>query len=169
MEELRLPWNEKEGLLYGSVIALITAFLMSSINIIDNTGTLDLNTATMIVTGLPFIFVAVMILMSAFVGRVASALVQRFTEPTDGFYAKITFDIIFCVLMMSFLMSLIGPSIGGLLSGNWSMAIVDHWMVIWPRNFFFAFWIEMLIAQPAARYVMKHRHLRIVAAREVTA
>ena len=45
MEELRLPWNEKEGLLYGSVIALITAFLMSSINIIDNTGTLDLNTA----------------------------------------------------------------------------------------------------------------------------
>ena len=28
----------------------------------------------------------------------------------------------------------------------------------WPRNFFIAFWVEVLIAQPAARFAMKKLH-----------
>ncbi|WP_281242200.1 hypothetical protein [Sediminibacillus halophilus] len=28
----------------------------------------------------------------------------------------------------------------------------------WPRNFFIAFWVEVLIAPPAARFAMKKLH-----------
>lgn len=32
MEELRFPWNDREGLLYGGIIAGITAYLMVLFN-----------------------------------------------------------------------------------------------------------------------------------------
>ncbi len=162
MQELRLPWNGKEGLLYGGVIAVITAFLMATINISQTQGRLDAEVMVNVVTSLPFIWLAVMLIMSLVVGRTASYCVSRFTEPTDGFNAKITFNIIFCVLMMSASMSFVGPAIGALLSGGDIAAVVQEWPSRWPSNFFFAFWIEVLIAQPFARYVMKTKHARSI-------
>ena len=33
-----------------------------------------------------------------------------------------------------------------------------NFFYIWPRNFGIAFWIELIIAQPIARFVMKKLH-----------
>ena len=38
MEELRFPWNDKEGLLYGGIIAGITAYLMALFNMSRSIG-----------------------------------------------------------------------------------------------------------------------------------
>lgn len=161
MEELRLPWNNREGLLYGGVIALITCIIMSTFNIAKKAGTLDLDVLVTSITCLPILWIIVMLLMTFIVGRIANYGVQRFTEPTDGFNTRIVFNIIFCVTMMSASMSIIGPLVGTIMSGDFMIAdVFMEWPVMWPTNFCAAFWVEMLIAQPFARMVMKRKHIR---------
>jgi hypothetical protein len=160
MEELRLPWSNKEGLLYGGVIALITALIMSTMNIAQNMGGMSVEVLVTSLKCLPVIWIVVMLLMTFVVGRIANAGVRRFTEPTDGFNTRIVFNIIFCVTMMSASMSFIGPFIGEVLSGNITWMCVSDWPSKWPTNFFVAFWVEMLVAQPIARGVMKGMHMR---------
>lgn len=160
MEELRLPRSNAEGLLYGGVIALITAFLMSTMNIAQNKGELNMDVLTTSLMCLPILWIIVMLLMTFVVGRIANYGVNKFIEPTDGFNTRIVFNIIFCVTMMSASMSIIGPLVGEILSGNITFACVEEWVHRWPTNFCIAFWIEMLIAQPVARFVMKKLHLR---------
>jgi hypothetical protein len=160
MEELRLPWSNREGLLYGGIIALITAFIMSTLNIAQNNGCLDAEVLKASLSSLPFIWVVVMLLMTFVVGRIANAGVRKFTEPTDGFNTRIVFNIIFCVTMMSASMSLLGPLVGEILSGNITGDCLNDWSSRWPTNFFAAFWVEMLLAQPIARGAMKRLHIR---------
>lgn len=114
------------------------------------------------VISIPFLFVIVMLLMTFVVGRVADKFVQKYTAPTDSFYPKIVFNLIACVLMMSMSMTIIGPFVGNLLSGNLTLDPIIDWPQNWPVNFCIAFWVEMLIAQPAARAVMKRKHIRML-------
>lgn len=163
MEELRLPWSGREGALYGGVIALITAFLMATLNISLTFGRLDWEVLANSLTCLPAIWVIVMLLMTLVDGRVASAGVARLTEPTDGFNTRIVFNIVFCVLMMSMIMTFVGPLVGEIISGDITWDCAREWLSRWPTNFCAAFWIEMLVAQPAARCLMKRMHLRKIA------
>ena len=161
MEELRLPWNDKEGLLYGGVIALITCFIMCTFNIARVNGRFGLDILQISLICMPILWVIVMLLMTFIVGRIANYGAQRFTEPTDGFNTRIVFNIIFYVTMMSASMSIIGPLVGTLISGEFAIAqVFIDWPVMWPTNFCVAFWVEMLIAQPIARSVMKRKHMR---------
>ena len=41
MEELRLPWSNREGLLYGGIIAIITCIIMATFNIAKSFGRFD--------------------------------------------------------------------------------------------------------------------------------
>ncbi|MDO5862568.1 MAG: hypothetical protein Q4Q58_07250 [Thermoplasmata archaeon] len=162
MEELRLPWSNKEGLLYGGIIALITGTIMCEFNIFKSAGEVTMELFLNGLVCIPFVWIAVMLLMSLVVGRIADKFVQRYTLPTDSFYPKIVFNIIACVLMMSATMTIIGPEIGHLFSGGLSMDPVLEWPANWPVNFCVAFWIEMLVAQPFARYVMKRKHIKML-------
>ncbi len=159
MMDQRLPWSKKEGLLYGSVIALITCIVMISFNVIVNNG-FDLEILGRSMLALPLVWLAAMLLMSFVVGRIATMVVSKFAGPNDGFYARITFNIIACVLMMSACMTIIGPSIRYVIQGESLVEVFQQWPIAWPRNFCVAFWCEMLLAQPIARALMKHIHTR---------
>ena len=138
---------------------------MATFNIARSFGKFDAEVMLTSLKCIPIIWVIVMLLMTFIVGRIANYGVRRFTEPTDGFNTRIVFNIIFCVTMMSMSMTLIGGIIGqgiGALIGGGTVDIAETMMIwpeIWPRNFCIAFWVEMLIAQPAARkaMVMIHR------------
>ena len=164
MEELRLPWNDKEGLLYGSIIACITSYIMAFINNARVNG-LSGSTAVETLICLPFVWIVVMLLMSFIVGKVANRIVDKYSAPSDSVNSKIALNIIACVTMMSALMSAIGPIIGTAVSGHVSFDELANWPVNWPINFFCAFWVEMIIAQPAARYVMKRKHIKFLKAK----
>jgi hypothetical protein len=41
-----------------------------------------------------------------------------------------------------------------------SMEPFQNFLHIWPRNFGIAFWVEMLVAQPIARFAIKKLHHR---------
>jgi len=43
---------------------------------------------------------------------------------------------------------------------------IQNFFYAWPRNFFIAFWVETLIAQPIARFAMKQLHARQEKVRE---
>lgn len=157
MMDQRLPWSKKEGLVYGSLIALITCIVMISFNVIVNNG-FDIEILARSMLVLPLVWLAAMLLMSFVVGRIATMVVSRFAGPNDGFYARITFNIIACVLMMSACMTIIGPSISHVVQGLPIAEVFQQWPSAWPRNFCVAFWCEMLLAQPIARALMKHIH-----------
>lgn len=82
--------------------------------------------------------------------------------PGDSFYTKIVFNIIACVLMMSMIMTVVGPTVGHLMEGVLTAEPIFDWPGNWPVNFCVAFLVEMLVAQPAARHVMKRRHIRVL-------
>jgi len=153
-QEKRLPRNAKEGLLYGSIISTLTVLFMTSLSIILITGKFNGDVALTILKTLPIMWIIVMVLEPAVVGRIAEALVKKFTQPTDSFNAKILFRILFTVLGMSAAMTLIGDIVGN----GFSTEIFTNWVQNWPRNFIIVLIAESLVIQPIARFVMVKLH-----------
>lgn len=155
MEEKRLPKNEKEGLLYGGIIAIITVIVMLFLNIGTAFGGINIESLKAILVLTPIIWIIAILLESLVVGKIAEKLVEYFTEPTDGFNTKILFNILFCVTGMSSIMTIVGGMIG---AGKFTLEPFQTFLSHWPRNFCVAFWCEILLAQPLARKVMKIIH-----------
>lgn len=154
MKDTRLPQNGKEGLLYGSIICLITVIVMLMLNIGTAFGGLTKDAFLVIVKMLPVIWIVAMLVESLIVGRIAEKLVNKFTMPSDGFNTHILFNILFCVTGMSAIMTILGSLIGNGISFEPFLTFFSHW----PRNFCVAFWCEILLAQPTARFAMKLLH-----------
>jgi len=57
--------------------------------------------------------------------------------------------------MLSILLSIIGTWVAAKEIG---IEPFQNFLHIWPRNFGIAFWVEMLIAQPIARFAMEKLH-----------
>jgi hypothetical protein len=95
-----------------------------------------------------------MIIEPAIFGRIAEALAEKFTQPTDSFNAKILFRILFTVLGMSAAMTLVGDIVGN----GFSSDIFSNWLQNWPRNFVIVLIAESLVIQPIARYAMVKLH-----------
>ena len=158
MEETRLPKNGKEGLLYGSIICIISVTIMLILNVGTAVGFTKIGLLT-IAKMIPIIFILAMLLESFVVGKISEKLVKKFTEPSDGFNTKILFNIIFTITGMSAIMTILGAEIGNLFSGTGlSLEPVFKFFEHWPRNFCVIFWCEVLLAQPMARFVMKKLH-----------
>lgn len=154
MQDIRLPRNAKEGILYGSIICLISVTIMLSVNVLPNFKTIDLNVILIILKSIPIVFIFVFLLENILVGKIANKLVNIFSEETDSFNAKILFNILFCVTMISIIMTLVGPILGN----GISMELLTDFPIHWPRNFCIALFTELLIAQPLARLAMKKIH-----------
>ena len=155
MGDIRLPRNSKEGLLYGSIICIITVIVSLLLNIGTAFGRIDKEVLIIIIKMIPLLFVIAMALESLVIGKIAAKLVAKFTEPTDGFNTRILFNILFCVTGMSICMTIIGGMIG---QGHLSLEPFKTFFSHWPRNFCVVLWCEILLAQPAARLVMKKLH-----------
>jgi hypothetical protein len=77
-------------------------------------------------------------------------------EKTDGFNARVLFETLFTVTVLSILLTIIGNWIG---TKQISMAPFESFLQVWPWNFGIALWIELLVAQPIARFAMKQLHM----------
>ncbi|MEC0169441.1 hypothetical protein [Paenibacillus graminis] len=60
----------------------------------------------------------------------------------------------FCCILSIFL-TIIGAWVG---TKSITLDPLRNFFYRWPRNFFIAFWVEALIAQPVARLAMKKIH-----------
>jgi len=94
VEELRLPWSNKEGILFGCVIAFLSSLIISGYNLYFNVGygpdrLVDFVCDFLIVW--PIIFLIAFILSNTVVGWIAGKFVRRFMAPTDSTNTYICF------------------------------------------------------------------------------
>ena len=155
-KEDRLPQNAKEGILFLLIISIISV-----------------NTIAPIITGLergfskevyvdtlkiiPLMWIIVVLLVKLVAGPLVGKVLPKFVGRTDGFNARVLVNTLLNVTVLSILLTIIGTWVG-----MWeiSLAPFQNFFQAWFRNFGVAFWIELLIAQPIARLVMKKIHLR---------
>lgn len=151
--EKRLPKNNKEGLIYGLTISIVTVTLMVLLNIGTEKG-INKDSLIIMLKSIPIFIILAMLIETFLIGRLSSKLVDIFTEPSDGFNTKILFNILLCVTGMSITFTLIGT----IINTGISQELIENFLKHWPRNFCIALWIEMLLAQPLARNIMKQIH-----------
>ena len=71
---------------------------------------------------------------------------------TDGFNARVLLNTLLNVTVLSMYLTIIGIWVG---TKQISLEPFQNFFHSWFRNFGVAFWIELLIAQPIARFAMK--------------
>ena len=162
-----MPWNAREGIIYGVIIALLSSLIIGGYNVFDSMGYSIDEFGEFLKKYLviwPFVFITAFVLATTVVSWIANRVVRKYIGPQDSANAYICFNLIINVLLMSVILSFLGGVVGlsvGHLLGGPSVDIVqlaENWPRIWPRNFCIAFWVEMLIAQPAARFAMVKIH-----------
>lgn len=106
---------------------------------------------------IPFMWVIVVLSVRLIAGPIVGKLMPKFVGQTDGFNARVLLNTILNVTVLSLWLSIIGTWVG---TKQISLEPFENFLHIWPRNFGVAFWIELLIAQPIARFAMKKLHAR---------
>ncbi|WP_240463755.1 hypothetical protein [Paenibacillus apiarius] len=106
---------------------------------------------------IPFMWVIAILSVRLIAGPLVGKLMPKFVGQTDGFIARVLLNTILNVTVLSLWLSIIGTWVG---TKQISLEPFENFLHIWPRNFGVAFWIELLIAQPIARFAMKKLHAR---------
>lgn len=101
---------------------------------------------------IPFMWIIVVLLVRLVAGPVVGKVMPKFMGQTDGFNARVLLNILLNVTVLSILLTIIGPMVG---TKQISLEPFQNFFHSWFRNFGVAFWIELLIAQPIARFAMK--------------
>ena len=127
---------------------------MATINICISMGGVSKVALTTSLKSLPMLFIVAMLIEAFIVGKVADKLTGVFSAPTDSLNAQILFRTFFTVIGMSAIMTNVGAGLGN----GFSMELIKHFPIYWPRNFCVVIFLELLIVQPIARNMMRMIH-----------
>lgn len=156
--ETRLPRNAKEGILFMLIVSIISVNTIAPIIVgLERGFSKEVYFDTLKV--IPIMWIIVVLLVSLVANPLVGKVMPKFTGKTDGFNARVLWNIVFHVTVLSILLTIIGNWVG---LRKISLEPIRNFFQIWPRNFGVAFWIEILVAQPIARYAMKKLHARQV-------
>ena len=164
-KEDRLPRNGKGGILFLLIISIISVNTIAPIIMGLERGfskEVYLDTLKII----PLMWVIVVLLVRLIAGPVVGKVMPKFRGKTDGFNVTILLNTVLNVTVLSILLSIIGTWVG---MKQISLEPFENFLHIWPRNFGVAFWIELLLAQLIARFVMKKIHASQAAKLDVNA
>ena len=155
-KEARLPQNAKEGIIFLFIISIISVNTIAPIIVgLERGFSKDVYLDTLKI--IPFMWVIVVLLVRLVSGPIVGKVLPKFVGKTDGFNARVLLNTLLNVTVLSICLSIIGTWVG---IGEVNLEPFTNFFHIWPRNFGIAFWIELLIAQPIARFVMKKMHAR---------
>jgi len=154
--DTRLPRNGKEGILFLLIISIISVNTIAPIIVGSERGfSKEVYIDTLKV--IPFMWMIVVLSVRLVAGPIVGKVMPKFMGQTDGFNARILLNTLLNVTVLSILLSIIGTWVG---TKQISLDPLKNFLHIWPRNFGIAFWIELLVAQPIARFAMKTLHAR---------
>lgn len=145
-----MPRNKKEGLIFGICMVTIMAYFMSLFNIAIHNNALNFDVFVISLKAFPIIFVIVFILENLVVSKINQKLVNHFVSETDSVNAKILFNCIFIVTMMSVTMTIIG----GVIGGDNIVTVLNQFFERWPRNFVAAIILNVFVAGPISRFIL---------------
>lgn len=161
-KEERLPQNAKEGILFMLIISLISVNTIAPIIMGMERGfSIEVYLDTLKIV--PLMWGIVIILVRFVAGPLVGKILPKFIEKTDGFNARILMNTFFNVTVLSIILTIVGSWVG---AREISIEPIQNFFLSWFRNFGIAFWIEIALAQPIARYVMKKIHRKQAAKEE---
>jgi hypothetical protein len=105
-------------------------------------------------TIIPFVWLAVIALV-LLTYKPAEWLTRKIGKHGDSFNSIVTINVLCTVFLLSIFHTIVGTWIG---SRRLSMEPIVGFFHKWPRNFAISLGVELLIAQPIARFVMLKYH-----------
>ncbi len=150
---MKLPRNKKEFALFMAVISVISVNIIAPLITCFEVG-FHFYVWLDVLKVLPFIWLSVVAIV-LLTYKPAEWLTGKITTKGDSFNSTIIVNILCTVFMMSILLTVIGTWIG---TRHISMEPIVNFFYKWPRNFAISFGVELLIAQPIARFVMLKLH-----------
>ncbi|RNB83170.1 hypothetical protein EDM59_19235 [Brevibacillus nitrificans] len=156
LADARLPRNGKEGILFLLIISIISVNTIAPIIVGLERG-FSKETYLETLKILPIMWIIAVLSVRLIAGPIVGKLLPKFVGQTDSFNARVLFTILLNVTVISLWLSMIGTWVG---MREISLAPFERFLHIWPRNFGIALWIELLLAQPIARFAMKKLHER---------
>lgn len=155
-KEDRLPQNAKEGILILLIVSIISVNTIAPIIMGMERG-FSKETYLETLKIIPLMWMIVVILVKFVAGPLVGRVFPKLIGKSDGFNARILLNTILNVTVLSVLLTIIGTWIG---ARQISLEPFQNFFFSWFRNFGVGFWIELLIAQPIARFTMKKIHAR---------
>lgn len=152
--ENKLPQSAGEGIIFMLVISFISVNTIAPIIMFMEIG-LSLQTYVEFFKIMPVMWIIVILLVRFAAGPLVGKILPKFQGETDGFNARILLNIVMNVTILSLTLTVIGTWVG---SREISTDIFTRFFPTWFRNFGIAFWIEVIVAQPIARFVMVKIH-----------
>lgn len=145
-----MPRNKKEGLIFGLCMATMMVYFMGLFNIAVHNNGLDFDVFLISIKAFPITFIIVFVLENLIVSKINQKLINHFVSKTDSVNAKILFNCIFIVTMMSVTMTIIG----GVIGGDNILTVLSEFFVRWPRNFVAAMLLNLFVAGPISRFIL---------------
>ena len=96
-------------------------------------------------------FIIAFILENVVIGKINHKLLEKFVDKNDSKNSYILFNCFFIVTLMSLVMTIIG----GFLGGDNASTIFSEFFIRWPRNFCAAFFLNILVAGPISRTLLR--------------
>jgi hypothetical protein len=163
---MRLPRSKREFALFIAIISIISVNILAPL--ITCLEQREFSTAVWldVLKVLPFIWLSV-VALELITYKPAEWLTHKIAARGDSFRSVITVNILVTVLMLSIILSVVGTWIGTRAFGADSalrfeliLSPLRNYIYIWPRNFAVSLGVELLIAQPIARFVLLKVHQR---------
>lgn len=153
---LKLPRNGKEFIVFLLILSVLSVLIIAPFITSLEMG-FSLSTLRNAFGVMPFIWIAVVILV-LLTHEPATKISNKILTQEDSFRAHMIVNCLVNVFMMSIALSIIAPWIG---MRQINMIPIHNFLNLWPRNFAIAFFTELLIAQPIARYIMLKMHVKM--------
>lgn len=153
-KEDRLPQNAREGIIFMLIVSIISVNTIGPIILGLERGFSVANYVETLKV-IPFMWIIVILLVKLVAGPLVRKVLPKFVGQTDGFNARVLLNIVMNVTILSVLLTIIGTWVG---MRQISLEPFHNFFPTWFRNFGVAFWIELLVAQPIARFAMKKIH-----------
>jgi hypothetical protein len=153
---MKLPRDRREFAMFLAIVSILSVNIIAPLITCFEVGFHLSNWANTLKI-LPLIWIVVVALVLLTHGP-ATKVTNIFIKESDSFYAHIIVNIMVNVAMMSVVLTVVGTWIGTM---HISFAPIQDFFYKWPRNYSISLFVEMIIAQPIARYVLYRRHLRI--------
>jgi hypothetical protein len=150
---MKLPRGKREMALFVAVISVISINIIAPLITCFEFG-FRLAVWTDVLKRLPLLWPTVVVLVLA-TYRPAEWLTRKIASAGDSFRATVTINTLCTVFILSICLTVVGTWIG---SAHISWEPITGFFYKWPRNFAISLGVELLIAQPIARFVMLKMH-----------
>lgn len=149
----KLPRNKKEFAIFLFIVSVISVNIIAPLITCFEAG-FHMYVWLDVFKVMPLLWIAVVILV-LLTHKPAEWLTNKIIKKEDSFNAHIIINTMCTVLIMSIFLTVIGTWIG---TRNISLEPIKMFFYKWPRNMAISFMVEVIVAQPIARYIMQKIH-----------